>query len=195
MESLNKASVNRMGLPQQQRKKVLLQKALDYVCENGLAQLSLRPLAAALETSDRMLVYHFKTRDLLISALLQLANSQMQEMFQSAFSTDSVTSQQVLASVRSLAQSPSAQPLLKLFVQIVGLSAQGKDPYLSSSRYLFANWHAWLSKKLSVPDEQRQIIASALLVIIDGFLVQTIIGNTAHANASLQWIEQLLPNS
>ena len=37
----------------------LVQAATDHALEHGLIGLSLRPLAAAIGTSDRMLIYHF----------------------------------------------------------------------------------------------------------------------------------------
>ncbi|WP_367133987.1 MULTISPECIES: TetR/AcrR family transcriptional regulator [Streptomyces] len=44
-----------------------------YVGEHGLATLTLRPLAAALGTSDRMLVYYSGSREGLVVALLDRA--------------------------------------------------------------------------------------------------------------------------
>ena len=52
------------------RRDELLSRATDYVLEHGLIGLSLRPLAAELGTSDRMLVYHFGTKDALVVALI-----------------------------------------------------------------------------------------------------------------------------
>ena len=40
----------------------LLDAAIDYVAENGIADLSLRELAAALGTSHRMLIHHFGSK-------------------------------------------------------------------------------------------------------------------------------------
>jgi AcrR family transcriptional regulator len=37
----------------------LLDEVADYILSNGLADLSLRPLAAAIDTSPRMLLYFF----------------------------------------------------------------------------------------------------------------------------------------
>ena len=47
---------------QRARRDELAEAATDYVLEHGLIGLSLRPLAAALGTSDRMLLYHFGAR-------------------------------------------------------------------------------------------------------------------------------------
>ncbi|MFI6796474.1 hypothetical protein [Streptosporangium canum] len=47
--------------------------AMRYVGEHGLATLALRPLAAALGTSDRMLMYHLGSREGLVVAPLDRA--------------------------------------------------------------------------------------------------------------------------
>lgn len=53
------------------RREALAEGACDYVLDRGLIGLSLRPLAAALGTSDRMLLYHFGTREALIAEVLR----------------------------------------------------------------------------------------------------------------------------
>jgi AcrR family transcriptional regulator len=46
-----------------ERRQVLLESVSDAVLAHGLMGLTLRPLAAAVGTSDRMLIYHFGSRD------------------------------------------------------------------------------------------------------------------------------------
>ncbi len=53
------------------RREELLARALPYLSEHGLAGLSLRPLAAALGTSDRMLLHHFGDKESLVGRLLE----------------------------------------------------------------------------------------------------------------------------
>lgn len=51
----------------------LLEAAYRYALEHGLADLSLRPLAAAIGSSPRVLVFLFGNKDGLVRALLQRA--------------------------------------------------------------------------------------------------------------------------
>lgn len=51
------------------RRRELLVGATTWTIEHGLGAVSLRPLAAAIGTSDRMLVYYFGSRDGLITAI------------------------------------------------------------------------------------------------------------------------------
>ena len=55
------------------RREELTEAAADYVLDHGLIGLSLRPLAAALGTSDRMLLYHFADKDDLVATVFRAA--------------------------------------------------------------------------------------------------------------------------
>lgn len=52
------------------RRAELLERAYGYVLERGLAELSLRPLAAAVGSSPRVLLYLFGSKEGLVRALL-----------------------------------------------------------------------------------------------------------------------------
>src|SRR5262252_1692209 len=57
------------------RRDDLLRQAYGYALEHGLADLSLRPLAAAIGSSPRVLLYLFGSNDGLIRPLLARARS------------------------------------------------------------------------------------------------------------------------
>jgi AcrR family transcriptional regulator len=48
----------------------LREQAVDYVLSHGVADLALRPLAKVLKTNARMLIYHFGSREGLMSHIL-----------------------------------------------------------------------------------------------------------------------------
>ena len=50
---------------------VLLAKAIDYYAEHGVGDTSLRTLAASIGTSQRMLHYHFGSREDLLAAVIE----------------------------------------------------------------------------------------------------------------------------
>ena len=58
-------------MPASPRKQELLDRAYEYVLENGLTDLSLRPLAQAVGSSPRVLLYLFGSKDELTRALLR----------------------------------------------------------------------------------------------------------------------------
>ena len=52
------------------RKEEMLGAVADYILENGLSDLSLRPLASGVGTNPRMLLYYFESREKLIIAAM-----------------------------------------------------------------------------------------------------------------------------
>lgn len=64
-----------------QRKSELLDAAIRYLTDNGLADLSLRPLAAKIGTSARLLVFHFKSKEGLIEDVLDEVQARIQASF------------------------------------------------------------------------------------------------------------------
>ena len=59
----------RLGVAESQARARLLDAAVAHAMEHGIADLSLRELAAAIGTSHRMLLYHFGTREGLLVAV------------------------------------------------------------------------------------------------------------------------------
>ncbi|GAX56386.1 TetR/AcrR family transcriptional regulator [Streptomyces olivochromogenes] len=58
--------------PDPAKRRDLLDQVREYMIRNGLAELSLRPLARALSTSDRMLLYYFGTKERMVAEALAL---------------------------------------------------------------------------------------------------------------------------
>ncbi|MGW1620100.1 TetR/AcrR family transcriptional regulator [Streptomyces sp. NPDC002172] len=58
--------------PDPAKRRDLLERVREYVMRNGLADLSLRPLAKALGTSDRMLLYYFGTKERMVAEALDI---------------------------------------------------------------------------------------------------------------------------
>lgn len=70
--------------PDPSRRAAVLAAATDHVIEHGLAGLSLRPLAAALGSSTRMLLYDFGSKEALLSAVLEEARRRQVASLQAA---------------------------------------------------------------------------------------------------------------
>ena len=71
-----------MARPLDQEKRAeLLGRVVDYIGTHGLDDLTLRPLAAELGTSSRMLIYYFDSRENLIVQALTSQRPAFAEMF------------------------------------------------------------------------------------------------------------------
>src|SRR5690606_783860 len=109
------------------RRDELAEQATDYVLEHGLIGLSLRPLAAALGTSDRMLIYHFGSKDALITEVIVRSTARAVRVIESL-----PPSRTVRAAVLRLWEalvSPELDRCQRVYVQAAALGILGTDPY------------------------------------------------------------------
>ena len=124
------------------RREELLEQVTDHVLANGLIGLTLRPLAAALGTSDRMLIYHFGSRDALVSAVVEQATSRATAAVSSLPAAPTVRS-----AVNRLWELYRTQPLhacLTLYCQAAASGLIGEEPYRSDARASNELWAAAL---------------------------------------------------
>jgi AcrR family transcriptional regulator len=120
----------------------LLDKVADHVLAHGLIGLSLRPVAAAVGTSDRMLIYHFRSRDALVSAVVARATER---------AVDHVAALPGFPTVRSGVnrlwaeyQTQPLSPCLDVYCQAAATGLIGREPYLSDARASNEVWTAAL---------------------------------------------------
>lgn len=66
--------------PESARRAQLLERCYEYVLEHGLASVSLRPLAAAVGSSPRVLLFLFGSKDELVRELLARARAEEIEL-------------------------------------------------------------------------------------------------------------------
>ncbi len=73
----------------------LLDGTVDYILKRGLGNLTLRPLAAALKTSPRMLLYFFGSKEQLINEAVTQCRMRQQQEFARKLSTRGSRRQQL----------------------------------------------------------------------------------------------------
>jgi len=173
------------------RREELLDAACEYVAEHGITDLSLRPLAAALHTSDRMLLYYFASRNGLISAILERTAGQLQRLLTGVLPAGSVVPAALLEATLTAVPDERAQAALRLWLEVIGLSARGREPYAATARAVIGAWVSWLAERLDVPPGQHQAAAAALLAFIDGLIVTQVTGDLDAAAAAAWLIPQL----
>jgi AcrR family transcriptional regulator len=120
------------------RREALAEAATDYALEHGLIDLSLRPLARAIGTSDRMLLYHFADKDDLVATVLRISNARSMDVIRALpRATD------VRQAVDALWAAYTTSPLdrcQRLYVQAAALGLLGREPYLSIVRESNQQW-------------------------------------------------------
>jgi AcrR family transcriptional regulator len=156
----------------------LLDLAYRYVLEHGIGELSLRPLAAAIGSSPRVLLYLFGSKDGLIRELLARARTDELAILASADHPDNhnVGALPDLArSIWSWLVAAEHRALLRLWVEAYSRSLANPDgPWGSFARSTVDDWLAVLAAALA-PAERRSSAGQAdctmVLAVLRGALL------------------------
>ncbi len=138
--------MDQTALPPSPRRQELLERAYLYVLEHGLADLSLRPLAAAIGSSPRVLLFLFGSKDGLVRALLARARAdELAFLAQARAAGQSGLAAMVGVTWQWLAAEP-VRPLLTLWAEAYARSlAEPAGPWSGFARQTVADWLAVLA--------------------------------------------------
>jgi AcrR family transcriptional regulator len=128
------------GVPVGTRRDELAEAATDYALEHGLIGLSLRPLALALGTSDRMLLYHFDDKDDLVATILRTTVARSAQSLRELPAPRDLRSA-VLELWRAVTTGPQER-CQRLYVEAAALGLLGREPYATTVRETNAEWAA-----------------------------------------------------
>ena len=153
-----------------QRREDLLNASIEYLLENGVADLSLRPLAAKVGSKARLLVYHFGSKDALITEAMLVVRERVKENF-AAIVRDSRDRKpsQIVRAFWSWATSEQHERYLRLFFEVHGLALQNPKQYGPYLEGAFTTWvelmGAVLPAKLS-PAKRRALASLAVSTVV-----------------------------
>ena len=105
-----------------QARERLLAAAVDHALDTGIADLSLRQLAAAIGTSHRMLIYHFGSREGLLAAVTQAVEDQQRAALLESGTT---TAHDARQSWQRLSD-PQLRPQERLFFELYANALRGR---------------------------------------------------------------------
>ena len=124
--------------PPSARRAELLELAYAYVLEHGLADMSLRPLAEAVGSSPRVLLYCFGSKDDLVRALLQRARDDELELLTAVGGGELAD---VVHRVWDWLADPAHRGLLTVWVEAYGRSlVEPHGPWAGFARQTVDDW-------------------------------------------------------
>lgn len=178
------------GRPEQ--REAFLSGAVEHVLHHGVATLSLRPLAAALGTSDRMLLYYFGTREQLLTAVLGVVGERLQAQLAAALPAEPVPPATLLRGLAGALQDPATESPLRLYVEVSGLAARGHEPHRTIAAAVAEGWLSWLGSRLDVPAGERADAAAGVLAVVDGLLLVRFLAPGQVADRAMGWLTDRL---
>lgn len=152
----------------------LLDGAIDYVARHGLADVSLRTLAAALGTSHRMLIHHFGSKERLWVEIVRAVEARQRDLLAQILpDPDQPVAAAMWAWWKHISD-PSLWPNERLFFEIYGQALQGRPHTAELLEGIVEDWlepATEINVSLGVPPELARAHARLGVAITRGLLL------------------------
>lgn len=172
------------------RKLELTDAVIDYLLERGLSDLSLRPLAEALGTSARLLIYHFESKDGLLAEVLDRMQTRLRQSLAGLAGRSRNTRQErPLRLFWNWAIAAENYPYLKLLYELQVLAVQNPETYGQYLRRNAADWSELIGTTL--PERERTPAMATLLgAVFDGLFLELM--STGDRKRTTQAIDRFI---
>ncbi|HEY1653575.1 MAG TPA: TetR/AcrR family transcriptional regulator [Candidatus Tumulicola sp.] len=147
----------------------LLEKAVDYVCRHGLADLSLRPLAKAIGSSPRVLLYYFGSKDELVVEIIRRGRARQRETMAHLKFSATLSPREATRMLWRHWSSPQWEPLMRLFFEVYGLALQDRSRFPGFLEGAVEEWLAALESCSTLPGYDRADARAFATMMIAGF--------------------------
>jgi AcrR family transcriptional regulator len=173
----------------------LLRATVDYVAAHGVADLTLRRLAAALGTSHRMLIHHFGSKEELLVEVVRTVEQQQREAL-AEVGAPGVPLEEVGRQLWRRLLDPALDRQERLFFELYGQALQGRPWAATLLEGIVDDWvaviSAWLEAEGAPPDVAA-VDARLSVAVTRGLLLDALAtGDRAAVEAAMERFLQLL---
>jgi AcrR family transcriptional regulator len=169
------------------RREAAIERMADYVLSEGLAGATLRPLAAAAGTSDRMLLYYFTDKDELLTAILEnIGDRLLGELSGSIAIAPPRSFARLLEEVWTVLGSARHRPYMNIWYDLASRAARNRQPFRQAAGVIADSYLAWVEERLAPEsDGTRSGSASLFLATVQGMYLIDAVGRPAIASGAM----------
>ncbi|MGB7603680.1 MAG: TetR/AcrR family transcriptional regulator [Candidatus Sulfotelmatobacter sp.] len=154
-----------------QRPAELRAAIVQYLVKHGIADLSLRPLAKAVGSSPRVLLYYFGSKEkIVIKALAEIRDRQHTAFAQ----MDAPTFEEACRTIWKHMSAPKSEPLFRLFFEAYGLALRHPQRYKDFLNSTVEDWLKFVAAPLVREGHKRKparAFATLILAGLRGFML------------------------
>lgn len=164
----------------------LVDQVADQLLERGLQGLSLRPLAAALGTSDRMLLHYFPDKEALVGAALDRVSERLLQATRAA-APEPRPFAAVAAELGGLFRGPRIKPYFRVWLDLASIAASGETAYAAQAAAIGKAFRDWLSSSILHPSpRRREALAALAMAALDGCALFDALGLEGVADEAME---------
>jgi AcrR family transcriptional regulator len=155
-------------------KERLLDQAIEYVAANGMTDVTLRGLAAALGTSHQLLLHHFDSKEGLWVAIVQTVEQRQREVLAGILPDPSLPPGEAIRAWWTHISDPALWPNERLFFELYGQALQGRPYSADLLDGIVDRWvepAAALSIERGMPPELARAHARLGVAVVRGLLL------------------------
>jgi len=153
-----------------ERRTKLLDQIIEYIMRYGLAELSLRPLGAAINTSPRMLLYFFGSKERLIMEAVTEIRLRQQKEFARVLIAPASRRERLLGAWE-LWSSPESEKSLWFFFEVYALALRNRKRFPGFLERLVKDWLPFFEQGFAsggVPPDRVQGMATFTYAALRG---------------------------
>jgi AcrR family transcriptional regulator len=169
------------------RREAAIDNMANYLLAHGLEAATLRQLAEAAGTSDRMLLYYFSDRDELLSATLERIAARLSARLDVIIPPgERRPFAALLLDVRTALQSEELAPYMDIWLNLSAGACGNRAPHSRIAGAIADRFLAWATDRIAGVDQKAREDEAALVVaVLNGLHVLQTIGRVDVADTAL----------
>jgi AcrR family transcriptional regulator len=153
----------------QQRPEELLDAVVGYISKKGVAELSLRPLAKAVHSSPRVLLYYFGSKEELVAKAVRRLRERQRASFGQMRAARYEHPSEACRAIWRQMSAPESELAFRLSLEIYALALRHPRQFADFLRSSIEDWLEFLSEPLLRKGHSKAEARAFATVVIAGF--------------------------
>jgi AcrR family transcriptional regulator len=151
------------------RPRDLLDSIVGYLIKNGIAELSLRPLAKAVGSSPRVLLYYFGSKEKMLVKALSRLRAQQSAAFSEMRATRYSHPSDSCRAIWNQMSSPQSEKLFTFFFETYALALRSPRRFGDFLNHAVEDWLEFVAEPLIRQGQTRNEARAFATIVISGF--------------------------